>query len=260
MTSLLEQPIALAVSPHLDDIEIACLGTLLRLRQTGWRIAIATLSGTGRPPAGALRWRHLTPHDLATVLEADIYQLEGTDYSVVYSEEVCRCMAALIRATRPALLITHGPYDPRPDCEHASRILRQAALLAPRACYQTHTIAGGSAEPTARVPHLYYCDPLELVDTFGQPVQPSLIVDIGPVLQTKRELVERLLAGMDNSAWSRLTHWQTWARKRGAQVGFAFGEGFWQHVAAPFPSDDLLGEVLGAAANPRPPQALGNGP
>jgi len=260
MTRLLEQPVALVVGAHPDDIEVLCLGTLLRLRQAGWRIVIATLAGTGRPSTAGPRLRELTSHNLAGPLSAEVYRLEAAEYCVVYGEEVCRCVAALIRAARPALLLTYGPYDPRPDCEHTSRILRQAALVAPRACYQTHTVAGGGAEPTARVPHLYYCDPVELVDAFGQQVEPSLVVDISPVLEMKRQLIEQLLAREDHAASARLRQWQTWARRRGEQAGFASGEGFWQHVAAPFPRDDLLREVLGTAVNLRPTGTSENGP
>ena len=49
----MSRPVALALSPHLDDAAFSCGGTLARLARTGWRVVIATLFTRSVPnPAG----------------------------------------------------------------------------------------------------------------------------------------------------------------------------------------------------------------
>ncbi len=43
MASSIPAPVALFVSPHLDDVAFSCSGTLAGLKRRGWRVAVATV-------------------------------------------------------------------------------------------------------------------------------------------------------------------------------------------------------------------------
>jgi len=44
-----DSPLALFVSPHLDDVAFSCSGTLAGLKRRGWRVAMATVFTASRP-------------------------------------------------------------------------------------------------------------------------------------------------------------------------------------------------------------------
>ena len=255
MANLVEQPVVLAVGAHPDNVELLSAGTLALLKQKGWRVALLSLT-SGDPAApsrsngGVGQVRREDARGAAAVLDADCYCLELPDFSVVYGDEICRRVTALIRAVRPALVLTHGPQDATPDHEETSRILRQACFAAPVADYQTRGIPGGQAEPTGRIPHLYYFDPFELIDCLGRLVEATLIVDIAPTMDTKEKMLAHYVTPAAAADEFRGIDWyldevRAWGRRRGEQVGCTYGEGFRQHLGSPYPRENLLKEVLG---------------
>ena len=109
----------------------------------------------------------------------------------------------------------------------------------------------GQAPPLDHIPHLYYCDPIEGKDPFGQPVPPGIAIDISGVIETKAAMLaahtsqrEWLLKhhGMDHYVESM----KNWAAQQGRAHGVAFAEGFRQHLGHSYPQENLLGQLLGA--------------
>ncbi|MGD8453360.1 MAG: PIG-L family deacetylase [Phycisphaerae bacterium] len=258
MSTLVEEPVVLAVGAHPGDAEMLCAGTLALLRQRGWRVAVASLTvgecGGGELPAdtqAALRrdegWA------AAALLEGEWYCLDGGDLAVAYSDEWCRRATALIRQIRPAVVFTHGPLDPSPDHDETGRIFRQACLAAPAKNYR---VAGGhnSAEPTGRRPHLYHVDPPALCDVSGRPVEPGLIVDISATFDMKTKMLARhATASPRTTGFADVEQLcdatRAWNQQRGQRIGSRFGEGFRQHRAPGYPAADLLRQVLGPLAH-----------
>lgn len=253
MSTLVEQPVVLAVGAHPDDAERLCAGTLALLKRKGWRVVIACLSSSERqmeialPDAAADRPD--PPSGSAAVLQAEHHCLESTAFAIVYADELCRRATGLIRAVHPALVLTHGPTDATPDHEETSRTIRQACLAAPVEEYTTLGFCGG-VEPTGRVPHLYYLDPIELIDILGRPVEASLVVDISAAIDVKVNVLahggaQSPRAEQCQDVERRIDEARAWGQRRGEQAGCAFGEGFRQHVGHAYPRDNLLREVLG---------------
>ncbi len=255
MTSLVEQPVVLAVGAHPDNVELLAAGTLALLRQRGWRVVVGALtSGDPEPRAGVDgplgRVRHDQMRRAAGVLDAECVCLEMSEFGVVYSDEACRRVTALVRAVRPALVLTHGPQDATPDHEETSRLLRQACFAAPVQEYTTPDYGPEGAAATGRIPHLYYFDPFELIDVFGRPVDPTLIVEITPAMELKERLLAQYVPDAGEAEAYRGVGWyvdevRSWAKRRGERIGRTYGEGFRQHVGSPFPRDNLLRDVLG---------------
>lgn len=244
----------LAVGAHPDDVEFLCAGTLALLRQRGWRIVIATmtpgdLGSATRSRDEISKTRREEARCSAAILEAEYRCLESADFKIFFGDALCRHVTGLIRAARPDLVLTHSSVDYLPDHEETSRIVRQACFSAPVRNYEVKGF-GGAETPTERISHLYYFDAVEGIDFLGRPVRMSLVVDISTVIETK----ERMLAQhASQREWLRVQHgrdryledMRAWSRKRGEQVGCAFGEGLRQHVGHAYPKDNLLQNALG---------------
>ena len=258
MSILVEEPVVLAIGARLGDIESVCAGTLALLSERGWRVATAAMVRS-----------HPQMDNAAFAAGADVPQIDGGDclaapdglrhcldcpeFGVTYGDDLCRRTAGLLRAIRPAVVLTHGPEGMTPDQEETSRIVRQACLAAPAEHYETDCDADAST-PTVRTPHLYYVDPPALTDCLGHLVEASLVVDVSTAMEAKTRLLVRIAAQAGGTSTGQtvdehLQHVRTWAHERGDRVGCAFGEGFRQLRGPAYPRDGLLEQVLGPLAH-----------
>ena len=105
---------ALVVTPHPDDAEFLCGGTLALLALRNWEIHIATST------AGDLGSRTLPPNEIAEIrrgegvaaariIGAHYHCLELKDLQVFYGEKGLSRVIALLRRIQPDLVITHSP-------------------------------------------------------------------------------------------------------------------------------------------------------
>ena len=245
-------PRILALHAHPDDIELQCAGTLLRLRQSGCPVTVATMT------AGDCGSAELGSEEIAAVrrgeakrsaelLGAEYVCLEFRDLSIVVDNDSRRRVTEIIRRARPEIVITAPPVDYMSDHEMTSRLVRDACFNAPIPNYKTHQ--WDPAPPIGRIPHLYYVDAIEGVDYFGRPLEPEFIVDVSAVFERKLEM----LACHDSQrSWLRRQHGldeylescRRWSAARGRQIGAEYGEGFAQHKGHPYPHDNLLAAVL----------------
>jgi LmbE family N-acetylglucosaminyl deacetylase len=181
------------------------------------------------------------------MLKGAYHCLEARDFQILFGDELLRRTTALVRAVDPDLVLTHAPADYLADHEETSRLVRQACFAAPVPLYATE----GEAPPTARVPHLYSFDPIELVDAFGAPVSPEFVIDVTGAMAMKE-----LMLGCHSSQreWIRRQHGEDdyvatmkrWCAERGRPFGLSFAEGFRQHRGHAYPRTPLLQEALGS--------------
>lgn len=240
----------LTLMAHPDDAEILCGGVLSILRDLGWRVHIATAtpgdcgSATlSNDEIAAVRRRE--GQAAAALLDGEYHCLERRDLEVFYDRDTLRDACALMRRVRPHLVITHSPDDYMVDHEQISLVARATCFNAP----MPNAPAPPGTEPLDRIPHLYYADPVEGVDSLGQPVSPSIVVDITDMIERKAEV---LAAHASQREWLREHHgldeyiegMKRWSRERGKLAGVDFAEGYRQHLGHAYPPDDLLREVL----------------
>lgn len=251
--------VALAVLAHPDDAEFLCAGTLLRLHaEHGWQVHVATMT------AGDCGSAEHTPDDIARIRRAEgaaacrvvgfTYHCLGVlDLRVKYCDEQLETVCRLLNAVRPQAVFTHSPEDYHLDHEQTSTLVRAAAFAAP---INNFLHRPGHAEPHPpldRIPHLFYCDPLEGKDQFGRPVPPSMFVDIGSAIEQKAAM---LAEHESQRAWLRKHHgvdnlvdsMKAWSGEQGKRAGVSFAEGFRQHLGHSYPQNNLLAELLGAKA------------
>lgn len=254
MASESRLPRILAIHAHPDDLEFQCAGTLARLKHAGCPIVMVTMTAgdcgsaeLGPDEISAIRRREA--REAADLLEAEYLCGEFPDLSFDVCSDSRRRVTELVRKARPEIVITAPPVDYMTDHEVTSRLVRDACFCAPIPNYRTHQ--WDPAEPLERIPHLYYVDPIEGVDWFGNPTPTDFIVDITQTFELKL----KMLACHDSQrSWLREQHGldeylescRRWSSKRGEEIGAAYGEGFRQHVGHPYPHDNLLLRLLEA--------------
>jgi len=245
--------IALSLLAHPDDAEFLCAGTLIRLlRDRRWQIHIATMTpgdcGSAElPPEEIARLRRAEGASAAGQIGASYHCLEERDLVVCYNEPALEKVVRLIRLVRPTMVFTHSPADYMLDHEMTSVLARAACFGAPAPNLFRDR---GHAPPLERVPHLYYCDPLEGKDIFGKGLLPDFGIDISKVIADKTAM---LAAHASQRGWLLKHHgidqyldtMHAWSARRGQLFNTQFAEGFRQHLGHGYPQSNLLGELLG---------------
>lgn len=257
----MSQPLRiLAIHAHPDDVEFQCAGTLALLARQGHSITIVTMTpgdcGSQElgPEAIAAIRRQEARHS-AELIGAEYACLEFRDLSIVIDNDAKRRVTEAVRRFRPDVVFTAPPVDYMDDHEATSRLVRDACFNA--SCPNYSTRQWDPAPATEKIPYLFYVDPLEGIDHWGQPVPPHFYVDISDTFETK----QRMLACHESQrAWLRAQHGvdeylesqQRWSARRGEEVGVQYAEAFRQHRGHPYPHDNILEQLLPGRVKPAP--------
>jgi N-acetylglucosamine malate deacetylase 1 len=245
----------LSVEAHPDDTEILCGGTLARLADLGHEIAICSVTGGEYgskilPPEKVREMRAREAEASAAILNGKFYIAEGRDKHFIFNEHVRNSLCEIFRIVVPDIVFAHSPKDYILDHDFASLLARDCASAALHPTFETGSHA--PAPPTDKVPYLYYCEPLWHMDIYGDPVPSSTYVDITGVMDTKRRMLACHASQVEHmgeryGAEVVLTSlYEPWNRENGMIAGCAYAEGFRQHVCRPFPSENILVELIGA--------------
>ncbi len=240
---------ALAFMAHPDDAEFLCAGTLIRLRDAGWKVHIASATPGDCGTMTATRWdisstRTKEATQAAAQIGAAYHCLGEADLMVVYDKPTIQKSIDLFRQIAPSLVFTHAPKDYMMDHEMVSLLARNASFGygAPNA--STHPRSDHST-----IPHLYYCDPIEGIDPLGNKIEPTTLIDITTQMPMKTEMLAchasqrewlRAHHGMDEYIDSMHRH----SARRGQQAGVHAAEAFVQHRGHAYPRNDLLAELF----------------
>jgi LmbE family N-acetylglucosaminyl deacetylase len=243
------QKTALTFLAHPDDAEILCAGTLFRLASAGWKIHIATATPGDCGTMTQSRWeisaiRINEAKRAAAIIGATYHCLDERDGLVVYDKPTIQKAADLFRRVAPGLVFTHAQDDYMMDHVEVSKLAQAASFL-----YGAPNISAFPLLPGSMIPHLYYCDPIEGIDSLGQPVTPTTLIDISAVHEKKLEMLSchasqrewlRAHHGMDEYLEAVKRH----DGGRGKLIGKAYAEGFVQHRGHAYPQSDLLAELF----------------
>lgn len=249
MTITSTRRVALTLLAHPDDAEELCAGTLIRLKEAGWEIHIATATPGDCGTMEHDRWeisavRTKEAKAAASLIGATYHCIDERDGFVVYDKPAIQKTVDLFRRVAPSLVFAHAPKDYMMDHEEASKLARAASFLYGAPNSSTHPLREGS-----RIPHLYYCDPIEAVDPLGHPVSPTTLVDITQQMELKTNM---LAAHASQREWLRAHHamneyidaMKRHAEQRGRLAGTRWAEAFVQHRGHAYPGNDLLKELF----------------
>src|SRR4051812_10511340 len=237
--------VALALLAHPDDAEILCAGTLIRLADAGWTIHIATATAGDCGTMTATRFdisatRTNEAMAAAAMINATYHCLDERDGLVVYDKPTVQKTIDLFRRLAPALVFTHAQDDYMMDHVEASKLARAASFL-----YGAPNISAHPLKPGSKIPHLYYCDPTEGVDSLGGAVTPTTVIDVSATHEKKLAM---LACHASQREWLRAHHGmdeyleavKRQDSTRGQQIGATHAEAFVQHRGHAYPHDDLL--------------------
>ena len=242
--------IALSFLAHPDDAEILCAGTLIRLADAGWQIHIATATPGDCGTMTESRWdisatRTNEAKRAAAMIGATYHCLDERDGLVVYDKPTIQKVTDLFRRIAPTLVFAHAQDDYMMDHVEASKLGRAASFL-----YGAPNISAFPLLPGSRIPHLYYCDPIEGVDSLGRPAKPTTIVNVTDQHEKKLKM---LACHASQREWLRAHHGmdayleavKAHDAARGQSIDRPYAEGFVQHLGHAYPDNDLLNELFG---------------
>ena len=122
---------ALAIGAHPDDVELGCGGTVALLSAAGRRVGILHLTRGERGTRGTGEERQQEAERAAEALgAASLDFLDCGDGSLRIGEAEEDALIALLRRTRPRLILGPPPRDRHPDHGRACRLVEAAAFYA----------------------------------------------------------------------------------------------------------------------------------
>ena len=247
---------ALAFLAHPDDAEFLCAGTLVRLREAGWAVHVATATPGDCGSATQDRWeisavRTGEARRACGLIGATYHCLDEQDIFVVFDKPTLKKTIDLFRRVCPSLVFTHAPKDYMMDHEMVALLARAATFA-----YGIPNVSDVPRPAGAVVPHLYYCDPFENTGVpYSVTPEPTTFVDVTGAYERKAQMLAchasqrewlRAHHGMDEYMDAMRRH----AEERGRRIGTRYAEAFVQHRGHSYPHDDLLAKVFARPAGP----------
>lgn len=234
---------------HPDDAEILSGGTLALLAQQGWNVVIATMTpgqagSTTLGPDEISVVRRQEAAAAAALIQGSYHCVECEDVFILYDKPTLLNVIKLFRQVRPDLVITASPSDYMLDHEITSHLAQTACMAA-----TIPNIRIEGTVPTQQVPHLYYADPIQGKDRFGQSIVANIGIDISSVMLMKEAM---LCCHKSQRAWLQkisgvdeyVIMMKEFSAKNGARIGCEYAEGYRQHLGFSYPQDDLLKNEL----------------
>jgi bacillithiol biosynthesis deacetylase BshB1 len=237
----------LAFSPHPDDAELGCGGSLILAADRGLRVMIADLSDGELSSQGNPALRQSEKERATERLGLWKRVSVGLPDSEIGTDPAQRLpIIQLIRETRPRVILAPNSPDRHPDHEGASRLVKEA-------CFLAGVTKVGSGHPYRPEQIYYYMIHRSFV--------PSLVVDITSVWERKMAVINAYESqfkpggGGSPTAINRpgfLRYIEAQAIVFGAMIGASFGEAF--YLPGPVPLRELPGlEKAPSAPGELPP-------
>jgi len=231
--------VALSFHAHPDDAEAWNAGTLQLLKDKGYKIVIATMTGgdlggckMNMEQTAKVRFKEAK--NAAAILDAEYYTLGGTDGFLFDTKELRIKAISLIRKVKAGIIFTHLPADYHSDHRTTANIIEAAAMVS------SLDPVPVKEKPLEVTPLLYHTSPFTLSDPLGSKiVTPHFFVDITSVIETKKKMLSfhksqielmRHMHKMDDFFGFVLEG----NRNYGKLAGVKYAEVYWQHLGGGF--------------------------
>ena len=241
--------VVLSINAHPDDAEAWNAGVLKLLKDKGYKIVIATmtggdLGGCNMDMQETARVRFEEAKKAAAVLDAEYYTLGGVDGFLFDSKEVRLKTISLMRKVRAGIVFTHLPNDYHTDHRTTANIVESAAMVA------SLDPVPVKEKPLDVTPLLYHSSPLTLSDPLGSLINPPhFYVDITSVIETKKEMLSYHISQIDlmrhmHKIDDFFGYVLEGNRNYGKMAGVRYAEVYWQHLGGGFQKDPQIQEDL----------------
>ena len=223
----------LAIGCHPDDLEVACVGTLIRYVREGHNVSMCTVANgdmghTVIMPDELRQIRRKECEAAAKVVGAKFYYVEGVGDGFVEAsnKEIRLQLIEIIRKTNPDVIITHNPDDYMRDHMQTSRLAYDASFISTLPHLFTES------KFTTNFPPIFYMDTLA-----GIGFIPTEYVDISDVIEQKLEALacheSQIKWMLEHDRIDFLDFIKTCNKYRGLQSSVAYAEGFRQYAGWP---------------------------
>jgi bacillithiol biosynthesis deacetylase BshB1 len=220
----------LAIFAHPDDVELAVGGTLLKMKQLGYRTGALDVTQGEMGTRGTVEGRAKEAEEAARILKLDLRENLGLPDGHVFADDGSRTkLVRVLRRLKPKMIMTHQDHDPHPDHNHIVQLVREAARLASMFKYDEET--GNEKINVPIVAH----------DVFSRRVVPSFVVDISDFLEDKMAAIRAHRSQFYDpnsnepdtrlSAKDFLTQLENRSRHFGSLIGVSAGEPFFVREA-----------------------------
>jgi N-acetylglucosamine malate deacetylase 1 len=231
--------VVLSIHAHPDDAEAWNAGVLKLLKDKGYKIVIATLTGgdlggCNMTMEETAKVRFEEAKKAAAVLDAEYYTLGGVDGFLFDTKELRLKVIALIRKIGAGVVFTHLPSDYHSDHRTTANIVETAAMVS-----SLHTVPL-KEKPVEITPLLYHTSPLTLSDPLGsQIVPPHFYVDVTSVIETKKKMLGYHISQIDlMKHMHKMDDFFGFVaegnKNYGKMVGVEYAEVYWQHLGGGF--------------------------
>lgn len=211
----------LALSPHPDDAEIGCGGSLILAADRGLRVAVADLSNGEMSSRGTPALRLEEKQRAADLLGLCLRLSLNLPDSAIGTDPAHRLsIIELLRATRPRVVLAPYWSDRHPDHAATGKLVREA-------CFFAGVSKVGTGIPYRPEQVYYYM--------MHEPMTPSFVMDISAVWSRKRMALTAYQSQFGAEASERVTaisgpdflHFvETRDNWFGTMVGATYGEPF----------------------------------
>jgi bacillithiol biosynthesis deacetylase BshB1 len=180
----------LAIAAHRDDVELTCGGTLAKAARAGHRVGIIDLTQGEMGTRGDAATRAAEAERAAKTLGVALRLNAGMRDAHLANDEPSReAVVALIRRTKPNVVILPFPVGRHPDHRVTSELGRDACYLAGLAKY-----APGKGGEAHRPYKLLYA-----LAYREDPVKPTFVVDISDAFEKKMEAIRCYASQFDGT-------------------------------------------------------------
>ena len=245
----------LAVGAHPDDVEFMMAGTLILLKEAGYKPHIFTVANGSCGTAEysreeIIRMRGEEAADAARVIRAIYHPGRVDDIKVYYNEDLLAHVSAVVRGVNPEIILAPSPEDYMEDHQNTCRLIVTAAFCKGMRNFETEPSLPAVTGDT----FLYHALPYGLHDGMRRRIVPGEFVNISDVIDTKQEM---LACHKSQQAWldtsQGMNQYLQTMRDMSAEVGemsgqgWEYAEGWRQHSHLGFSEADAdrLKEVLG---------------
>lgn len=246
---------AMAIAAHPDDIEFLMAGTMMRLKEAGFELHYMNVANgccgtTQYDSATIAEIRAREGRAAAEYLGAEFHPSICDDLNIFYDKPTLAKVASVVRRVAPQIVLTHSPVDYMEDHTNTCRLAVTAAFARGMPNFPVDPPRPATEQNVT----VYHAQPYSNHDPLGQPVRPSLFVDVSDLLERKQEM---LALHRSQKQWldesqghdSYLRVLESLDREVGAfSERFELAEGWRRHLHLGFcgPDDDPLATTLAA--------------
>jgi len=185
-----KRPNILAVAAHPDDIEFMMAGTLLLLKEKNcnlhyFNIANGCCGTDSVSKEDIIRIRADEGRAAAIYLGATFYPSITDDFKVFYNDALIKKVAAVIRRSKPDIVLVQSLQDYMDDHMISARITAAATFVRNMPNYTTDP----PEDPYSGDVAIYHALPHGLMDEMRQRITPDFYLNITSVIERKVEML-----------------------------------------------------------------------